>query len=209
MTVTNDSDVDAADVNGLKVNDPRSFRTKLVSLKSSQGTCVPFTCDLGRLAPGASATVTAVTQATQVGVVVDVVRVASEEIESNYRNNVAAALVRVIGPLTPPTPANTCKILVAEPRVLEARRSSIVRLTARDARGNPVSGVTVRAAGAGASGKARTDRQGVARMSLRPGRVGLVAFAGTPRGARTTTAVGPRCATVLGVLAAEGTRVTG
>jgi hypothetical protein len=102
-----------------------------------------------------------------------------------------------------------CKILTAEPRLLQARRSSIVRLSARDARGNPVSGVTVRAVGAGVCGKARTDRQGVARMALRPGRVGIVAFVGTPRGARTVAAVGPRCATVLGVLAAQATQVTG
>jgi uncharacterized repeat protein (TIGR01451 family) len=210
MTVTNRSAVAAADVNGLKVDDPRSFRTKLVSLTASQGACVPYRCNLGRLAPGASATVTAVTQATQVGVVVDIVRVGSEETESNYLNNVAAALARVIGPLTPPTtPSSVCKILTAEPRLLQARRSSIVRLTARDARGNPVSGVTVRAVGAGASGKARTDRHGVARMSLRPGHVGLVAFIGKPHGARTTAAVRPRCATVLGVLAAQATIVTG
>ena len=95
MTVTNRSSVAAADVNGLKLDDPRSFRTRLISLRASQGTCRPYTCDLGRLAPGASATVTAVTEATQVGVVVDIVRVGSEEIESNYRNNVAAALARV------------------------------------------------------------------------------------------------------------------
>ena len=74
----------------------------MISLRASQGTCRPFTCNLGRLAPGASATVVAVTEATQVGVVVDIVRVGSEEIESNYRNNVAGALARVIGPFRPP-----------------------------------------------------------------------------------------------------------
>ena len=65
MTVTNRSSVAAADVNGLKLNDPRSFRTSLISLKSSQGTCRPYVCNLGRLAPGASATVVAVTRALQ------------------------------------------------------------------------------------------------------------------------------------------------
>ena len=97
MTVTNRSSVAAADVNGVKVDDPRSFRTRLISLRASQGTCRPYTCDLGRLAPGASATVIAVTEATQVGVVVDIVRVSSEEQESNYRNNVAAAIAQVVG----------------------------------------------------------------------------------------------------------------
>ncbi len=41
MTVTNRSSVEAADVNGLKVADPRSFRTRLISLRASQGTCRP------------------------------------------------------------------------------------------------------------------------------------------------------------------------
>ena len=102
MTVTNRSSVAAADVNGLKVNDPRSFRTSLISMKSSQGTCRPYVCNLGRLAPGASATVVAVTRALRIGPVVDIVRVGSEEIESNYHNNVASALVRVVGPFRPP-----------------------------------------------------------------------------------------------------------
>ena len=207
MTVTNDSDVEAADVNGLKVNDPRSFRTRLVSLQSSQGTCVPFTCDLGRLAPGASATVTAVTQATQVGVVVDIVRVASEEIESNYRNNVAAALVRVIGPFRPPTAVDACRTLVASPRVLQARRSSIVRLTALDRRGRPRAGVAVTATGPGVAARGRTGRDGVARLALTPRAEGIVRFVGTDRvlAARGST----HCAIRLGVLPARSTNVTG
>ena len=71
MIVTNRSSVAAADVNGVKVDDPRSFRTRLISLRASQGTCRPYTCDLGRLAPGASARVIAVSEATRVGVVVE------------------------------------------------------------------------------------------------------------------------------------------
>ena len=102
MTVTNRSSVAAADVNGLKLDDPRSYRTRLISLTATQGTCRPYTCNLGRLAPGASATVTAVTEAVRVGLVVDIVRVGSEEQESSYRNNVAAAVARVVGPPTPP-----------------------------------------------------------------------------------------------------------
>src|SRR4029078_7442418 len=79
MTVTNRSSVAAADVNGLKLDDPRSFRTKLISLEASQGSCRPYTCDLGRLAPGASATVTAGTEATRVSVVGAIRRALSGE----------------------------------------------------------------------------------------------------------------------------------
>jgi hypothetical protein len=205
MTVTNRSAVAAADVNGLKLDDPRSFRTRLISLRSSQGTCRPFTCDLGRLAPGASATVTAVTEATQVGVVVDIVRVGSEEVESNYRNNVAAALARVIGPLEPPVGLAVCRTLTAEPRALQTGRSSVVLVTARNRPGRPIRGLQVHVRGAGIQMRARTDRRGVARFSVSPGRIGLVSFTGD-----RSRAAGPtQCRTLLGVLGAEDTVVTG
>jgi uncharacterized repeat protein (TIGR01451 family) len=209
MTVTNRSAVAAADVNGLKVDDPRSFRTKLISLEASQGKCVPFTCDLGRLAPGASATVTAVTQATQVGVVVDIVRVGSEEVESNYRNNVAAALARVTGPLTPPVGLGICRTLTAEPRLLRSGRASVVRVTARNRLGRPLANYVVQARGAGVDGTARTDRRGVARFAMSPDRVGLVVFSSSRRTLAARAAMGPTCRTLLGVLSAEGGIVTG
>ena len=208
MTVTNNSAVTAADVNGIKVDDPRSFRTKLISLTPSQGTCRPFTCDLGRLAPGASATVVAVTEALEVGTVIDVVRVSSEEIESNYRKNVAAALVRVVGPLRVIGVIATCRTLTVAPPVLEARRTSTVRLEARNRLGRPVAGLVVRAAGAGVRERARTDRHGFARMEMTPSRVGLVLFASGGRRAPASRAA-PTCLTVLGVRRARPTQVTG
>ena len=211
MTVTNRSSVAAADVNGLKLNDPRSYRTRLISLRASQGTCRPYTCNLGRLAPGASATVVAVTDATQVGVVANVVRVGSEEIESNYRNNVAAALVRVIGPFRPPTGLNMCRTLTAEPIALQAGRSSVVRVTARNRRGQPLPAIAIHARGAGVNQLARTDRSGVARITVLPKRLGRVFFAS---GAQRTLAArsqvrSPHCVTLLGVLRALPTQVTG
>ena len=178
----------------------------MISLKPSQGTCRPFTCDLGRLAPGASATVVAVTEATQVGVVVNVVRVGSEEIESNYRNNVASALARVIGPLTPPTATGVCRTLTAAPRALQNGRSSVVRVTARNRLGKPLPRVSVRAHGAGVDMLARTDGQGVARFTLSPTRIGLVFLTAAER---TTASTGSTCRTLLGVLQAKPTFVTG
>ncbi len=206
MTVTNRSAVAAADVNGLKLDDPRSFRTRLISLRASQGTCRPYTCNLGRLAPGASATVTAVTVATRVGVVVDIVRVGSEEIEANYRNNVAAALARVIGPLTPPVGLDICRTLAAEPRLLQSGRSSVVLVTARNRLGKPLRSYLVHARGAGVNVRARTNRQGVARFTMAPSRLGLVVFSSS---GRVLSARGPSCRTLLGVLGAQDTIVTG
>ncbi len=202
MTVTNRSSVAADDVNGLKVNDPRSQRTRLVSLRASQGTCKPFTCNLGRLAPGASARVVAVTVATQVGVVVDVVRVGSEEVESTYRNNVAAALARVVGPFVPPTGLDVCRTLTAAPTALQAGRSSIVRLRALNRRGEPLPNLVVHARGPGVAQRARTDRRGFAKIPLLATQVGLVHFlGGRPR------VVG--CLTRLGVVRGSETSLTG
>jgi Domain of unknown function DUF11 len=206
MAVTNRSAVAAADVNGLKLNDPRSLRTRLISLTPSQGTCRRFTCDLGRLAPGASASVVAVTEATRIGVVANVVRVGSEEAESNYRNNVASALARVIGPLTPPSSATACRTLTALPRALESGRTSIVRVAARNRLGKPLRGVVVRARGPGVDARATTDGDGVVRLTVTPGGVGLVLFAG---GNRALATRGSPCRTLLGVLVARPTRVTG
>jgi conserved repeat domain len=97
VTVTNASLVAASDVNAVKVSES-SYRSKLLSVTPSQGTCSLTSCDLGRLGPGASATITAVTLATQIGEILNVVRVGSEEQESDYLNNTASNIARVIGP---------------------------------------------------------------------------------------------------------------
>jgi uncharacterized repeat protein (TIGR01451 family) len=206
MIVTNRSSVAAADVNGVKVDDPRSVGTRLTSLRASQGTCRPYTCDLGRLAPGASARVIAVTQATREGIVVNIVRVSSEEPESNYRNNVAVAIARVVGRLTPPVALKRCNTLTVAPRLLRSGRSSIVVLTARNRLGQPLAGVRVRVRGPGVDQSVTTDRRGTVRRTVLPTFVGLVFFTGTPR---TLAAGGSPCRTLLGVLSASDTRVTG
>ena len=206
VTVTNRSTVAAADVNGLRVDDSSLDRTRLISLRPSQGTCRPFTCRLGRLAPGASATVTAITEARRVGLAVDIVRVGSEEHESNYLNNVAGALARIIGPLTPPTLLDRCRTLTAAPRLLESGRSSVVRVTARNRLGRPLARISVQARGAGVQQQGRTDRRGIARFALSPRRTGLILFSA---GGRELARGRSTCRTLLGVLQAQGTRVTG
>ena len=90
VTVTNNSTVAAADANVVRVSE-RAYRLNVISVTPSQGTCTLKGCDLGRLAPGAKATITVVTTAAKAGRVLNVVRVTSEEQESNYLNNTAAA----------------------------------------------------------------------------------------------------------------------
>src|SRR5262249_27613105 len=182
VTVKNDSPTAAADVNVVKVND-FSHLSQVLSITPSQGTCTPATrsCDLGRLEPGASATITAVTRATDVGVIVNTVRVGSEEQEANYLNNTASAIARVTGPLRPPPGARVeaaavCRTLTAVPSRLQAGSTSIVLTTARDRFGRPVRGLAVRMTGLGFNRQARTNARGVARFALTPPRNGIIVF---------------------------------
>jgi hypothetical protein len=199
VTVKNNSTVAAADVNVVKVND-FSGLSKFLSITPSQGTCARRTCDLGRLAPGASATIVGVTRATHVGVIVNTVRVGSEEEESNYLNNTASAIARVTGPLRPPpggVAVVVCRTLTAMPTRLQAGSTSIVLTTARDQFGRPVRGLPVKMSGLGLSRQARTNARGVARFALTPSRTGIVFF-GSSR--RSLAAAAAPCTTRVGVL---------
>ena len=215
IVVTNLSSVAAADVNAARVSE-RSFHLKLVSLKPSQGTCTGTKCDLGRIAPGASATIIAVTRATHIGKAVNVVAVDSEEQESNYHNNVAAAIVRITSP-----PADTikdrvlgaaaritCRTLVVEPHVLTADTTSIIRTTVRNGYGQPLPGFRVVLLGTGVDRQeARTNRQGNAQFAVTPRQTGVVLI----RHVRRLPAASPplACTTLLAVHGRTTQSVTG
>jgi Domain of unknown function DUF11 len=211
ITITNDSPTDAADVNVVRVSE-RSYRLKVLSLTPSRGSCAPPSCNLGRLAAGASATITAVTEAVAVGRVLNVVRVGSEEQESDYLNNVASALVRIVEPINEARRAGVkaaiatrfCNTLTASPRRLLSGASSIILTTARSRFGVPLPGVPVVAEGNGLRQRATTDRGGTAHFALTPRSVGLVHF----RRAGIAPA-GTTCRTLLAVLGGRKPSVTG
>jgi hypothetical protein len=204
VTVSNNSTVASADVNLTRISE-RTYRLKLISLTTSQGTCNLKACNLGRLAPGASATITALTQATGVGRALNVVRVSSEEQESNYHNNTAAALVRITAPVKKAAAravkgaafSTACNTLGAAPHALQADSTAIVRATARNRFGRPLQGLTVRAFGLGLDRRARTNDQGIVRFALTPTRTGIVHF---QHGVRLRAGVHSRCKTFLAVL---------
>ena len=214
VTVTNNSSIAAADVNALRVSE-LSFRLRVIAIRPSQGTCTLAGCDLGRLAPGATATIVVVTKALKVGRVLNVVRVGSEEQESNYLNNTAAALVRITAPIRDSVvdaaraarAARTCTALTVEPRSLESGSTSIVLATARNRYGRPLRHLTVHAIGIGVAETATTDARGIARFALTPAQLGIVRFREAlrlPSASRTT------CRTLLAVLAARSQKpVTG
>jgi hypothetical protein len=196
ITVSNLSSVEAADVNVVRLSE-ESFRTKVLSVTPSQGTCSLAGCDLGRIAPGGSTTITVVTLANQIGEIVNTVRVGSEEEESDYLNNVASNIVRVVGPFTPPALQAACRTLGAAPTQLRVGTTSIVLARARDRFGVAVPGVTVHASGPGIRGTAKTDARGIARFTVTPTASGFVAFQGTQRSPATAK---PVCATFLAAL---------
>jgi hypothetical protein len=143
--------------------------------------------------------------ATQIGEILNVVRVGSEEQESDYLNNTASALVRVVGPFRPPQQTSACRTLGAAPKKLRVGTTSIVLTTARNRFGAPVGGVTVRVRGPGVSGQAKTNKRGIARFTVTPTRPGLVFF----RGGVSSSAAAKACATFLAALAARAGSVTG
>ena len=204
VTVTNHSTLAAADVNVVRISE-RTYRLKVISIKPSQGTCTVGGCNLGRLAPGAKATITVLTKATAVGRVLNVVRVSSEEQESDYKNNTAAALVRITKPIRDAAAAavkaaalaRACSTLVAQPHKLQAGGTSIVLATARNRYGRPVQGLSVHAIGLGIDQRVRTDSHGIARFALNPLQHGLVHF---QHHLRLAAGVQSRCRTLLGVL---------
>ena len=82
----------------------------------------------------------------------------------------------------------------------------MVRVTARNRMGKPLSGVSVRALGAGVARRALTDANGIARFSVTPRQLGIVQFVGGERGVASRRA---QCRTLLGVLSGQATVVTG
>jgi hypothetical protein len=211
ITVKNNSTADAADVNVVRVSE-RVYRLKVVSITPSQGTCNLDGCNLGRLAPGASATITVQTRAIRVGRVLNVVRVSSEEQESNYLNNTAGALVRITAPLPGSVVVKAasirraCSTLVAEPRVLRVGSTSVVLTTARNRWGRPLQGLVVHAVGLGLRERAVTNARGVAQFAVTPPRNGIIGFA---HGARLPAGVRSSCRTLLGALGTSIRPVTG
>ncbi len=213
IRVTNNSTISAADVNVVRTSD-LSFRVKVISLTPSQGTCNVGSCSLGRLAPGASATITVLTQATSIGRALNVVRVSSEEQESNYLNNTASALVRITAPkkqsvaraIKGAVARFTCNTLTAQPAALRARTTSIVLATARNRFRQPLAGVAVQVAGLGVDQRGRTNRQGIVRFSVTPQRIGVVSI---ERVGRSLDGIAPQCRTLLGALSSGKNSVTG
>lgn len=144
-----------------------------VSVHPSQGGCDDTSCELGVLAPGASATIRIVTTGTRVGPVANTARVSADERDPNEDNNTASAVARVIGPLRPPV-VNNCRSLDVAPRALAVGRTAVVIATARNPIGGPIHRLRLHARGHSINLKRRTDARGIAIFVFTPKRQGIV-----------------------------------
>ena len=136
MTVTNRSSVAAADVNGVKVDDPRSFRTRLISLQP-----VPGHLPAVHLRPRSPrARRLRDRDRRHRG---DAGRASSSTSSESARRSRSRTTATTSQPRSPRSSGrshrprrNRCDTLTAEPRALQNGRSSVVRLTARNPPGS-------------------------------------------------------------------------
>jgi hypothetical protein len=164
-----------------------------VSATPSRGSCTGdrvISCQLGTLAAGDTATIVVVVRPTATGTITNTAIVVGHETESDTSNNSASADTLVRGRLTPPT----CFTVSVRPRVLTVGHRAVVRVIVR-ARGRAVAGIRVSLRGAGIARTARTNGHGVARLTVKPAKVGIVRIRVPHRRSCTTQEIG-----VAGVL---------
>jgi uncharacterized repeat protein (TIGR01451 family) len=161
---------------GVKVTDNLPGGVTLVSTKASQGSCsaagAKITCALGALAAGASATVTVIVRPATPGTLVNVARVAGNEGDPNPGNNTSAVTTRVVAPFTPPA-ASVCDSVTVGRRSITVGARTTLRIVVK-AGARPFARARVRVRGAGIDVRARTNRAGVALVSVRARRAGIV-----------------------------------
>jgi uncharacterized repeat protein (TIGR01451 family) len=184
-----------APATGVTVRDLVAQGTTLVSARPSQGACTVATrsCALGTLAPGASATISAVIRGNVIGARVNVVEVAAAEADPDTTDNVASALVHVVG-------ASQCARLRLSKRTTVPGRTITLSATARSPHSAPVWGLNVIARGAGVTKTVRTNVDGVASFRITPTRPGIMLVAVPGHNS---------CQTGFGVLGAVATSVSG
>jgi uncharacterized repeat protein (TIGR01451 family) len=183
--------------------DPLPAGTSFVSVSTSQGSCTGgalITCNLGTIAKGATVTITLVVRAEQAGTLTNTATVVGKEPESNTANNRATATTLVLAPVVRRPAQAVCDRFTATPKSLTVGRRStiVVRVTAG---GKPAAGRRVVVKGAGINKQARTNRNGVARIVVRPRRAGIVTITVPQRivcGAKRIGVVGAFQAPVTG-----------
>lgn len=174
MVVTNNGpDTDT----GVTVSDAIPSRNSLVSVETTQGTCVNGTtlrCEIGTMAKGSTVTITLITKPAAPGKVKNTATVTGDARETNTANNTASASVLVTEAFTPPK--THCTAISVRPRQLYVGRRSELRLRLTS-RGKAVRGMKVKVRGPAIRiVTRRSNRHGFITFSLRPTKAGPVSF---------------------------------
>jgi uncharacterized repeat protein (TIGR01451 family) len=171
------------------VTDSLPANVTFVSATPSTGTCSGdrvITCQLGTLAAGGTATIQVVVKPTATGTITNTAVVAGHETESDLSNNTASADTRVNGArLTPPV----CYTLKVRPGILRVGHRTRVQVVVR-AGGKVAAGIRVSLRGSGIAKIARTNAHGVARLTVKPKRAGIIRVTAVNRRSCTTPQIG-------------------
>jgi hypothetical protein len=131
-----------------------------------------ISCDLGTIPAGGSVTITVVgVAAATANPATNSAVVVSATPEGNTANNTAVADIEIVGVFTPPPTCFTTSVV--KPKELRAGRAATVVISVRQAK-KPMAGVKVRIRGAGIDKTVRTNKQGVARITIKPPTTGIV-----------------------------------
>jgi uncharacterized repeat protein (TIGR01451 family) len=172
ITVTNNGPDKAT---GIVVTDTLPAGLEIVSVRANQGTCSTsgrtVTCRLGGLTPRSKAVVKVLARGTAPGSVVNSARVDGDQPDPRPNNNTTSETTRIVAPFQPPEAR--CDSVTVGRRTIPVGAATTLRVFVK-ANGRALAGETVRVSGAGISVSARTDRRGVAVVTVRAARPGIV-----------------------------------
>jgi uncharacterized repeat protein (TIGR01451 family) len=198
ITARNNGPVKAT---GVVVTDTLPAGLEILSVRANQGTCETsgrtVTCSLGGLTPGSKAVVKVRVRATTPGVLLNSARVTGDQPDSRPGNNETSERTRVVAPFQPPAPV--CDTVTVGRRTLAVGVRASLRILVKATNGSGMAKQRVRVRGAGIDVTARTNAAGVARVSVRAQRPGIVAI----------TVAGSRCARRLGAVGGGQPNLTG
>ena len=156
-------------------------------------TAALLNCTLGTLGPGVERTIELSARVTQTGTYVNSATGAGDGKDTNGANNTDDASTLVTAPLTPPTTTpkppvtpkptakpkpkpilNICRVLKVTPGLVKANGKNQLVLARVTRSKTPVGGVAVRFTATGLDKVVKTNKQGVARISVKPGKAGIL-----------------------------------
>ncbi len=167
-------------------------------------------CSLGTLGPGVERTIGMSARVTQTGTYVNSATGTGQGKDTNSANNRDDASTLVTAPVTPPTTKPTskpkpkphvkpkpdiCRVLKVTPGLVKANGHLQFVLAKVTRSKTPVAGVDVRFTGSGLTKLVKTNKQGVARLSVKPSKAGIMIVRITSVKACNTARIG-----VVGVL---------